>query len=67
MNLDTSNVATILVAVLVLIVAGVGGAVVIVHPDTLSFKQYVDALTALAVAVGILGVGRGLAKRGRAR
>jgi flagellar biosynthesis component FlhA len=57
------NVATVLVAVLVVIVAVVGGVVVIVHPDTLSFKQYVDALSKLAIGVGVLGVGRGLAAR----
>jgi hypothetical protein len=43
----------------------VGGVVVIVHPDTLSFDQYVDALSKLAIGVGILwrrpGAGRGAA------
>lgn len=53
-----THVATILMAVLVLIVAGVGGAVVIA--GNLPFADYIDALKGLAVGVGVLGVGRGL-------
>lgn len=53
-------VATILTAVLVGIAALVGGVVTIVHPETLSFDQYLKALGAFAIGTGLLGVGRGV-------
>ena len=59
-----SNVATVLVACIVVLVAGVGGVIVIVHPETLSFSDYADKLKDLAIGVGILGVGRGIASAG---
>jgi hypothetical protein len=65
MNLDTANAATIMVGIVLVVVAGVGGIVTVVEPDTLSFKDYVDALEKLVVGIGILGVGRGLASAGR--
>jgi hypothetical protein len=65
MNLDTAPAATVMVAIVVVLVAGVGGVITIIEPKTLSFKEYVDALEKLIVGIGILGVGRGLAVAGR--
>lgn len=47
-------------AIIVLIVVIVGGIVCITDPQTLSFKQYVDAV---ALAAGLLAVGRGIHSR----
>lgn len=65
MNLETSNVATALVIVYALI----GGALVILsavgHVDPalqLSFRSYLEQM---AIAVGGLAIGRGLASRKR--
>jgi flagellar biosynthesis component FlhA len=56
---------TILTAMIVAIVAVVGGIVVIVHEETLSFENYVQSLSDLAVGVGLVTVGRGVAKAGK--
>lgn len=53
-------IATYLIAGLCAIVAIVGGVVTITTPGTLSFNDYLDALAAFAIGVGILGVGRGI-------
>ncbi len=53
-------VATYLIAALCGIVAVVGGVVTVTSPDTLSFPQYLDAVSAFAIGVGILGIGRGI-------
>lgn len=62
MKLDLSKwgPATVLVVACVLIAVAAGGVITIVHPDTLAFDQYLDALKTFAVAAGILGVGRGI-------
>lgn len=65
MDLDKTNAATVMVGIVLVIVAGIGGVITIVQPSTLSFKDYVDALEKLVVGIGILGVGRGLASAGR--
>lgn len=52
---------TICVVFIVFIVAIVGGVVVIVSPDHLSFQEYITLLTGLAVGSGLLGIGRGIA------
>jgi hypothetical protein len=63
---DTLPWATIIMGALVLIAAAVGGAVVIWgKPGALSFQEYLNMLKTFAVAVGILGVGRGIASYGR--
>lgn len=54
---------TICVVGIVFIVAVVGGVVVITDPASLSFQEYVTVLTGLAVASGLLGIGRGIAAR----
>lgn len=58
MTLDTVNVATIAA----LLMAVVGAIVVVVHPETLSFDQYLEQMKFL---FGGLAVGRGLASAGR--
>jgi hypothetical protein len=56
---------TMLGGLIVLLVAGVGGVIVIGWPETLSFQEYVNALSDLAVGVGLVTVGRGVAKAGK--
>lgn len=63
--LSTANIATLLVAILVTIGAVVGGVVCIANPDTLSFDQYLSALSKFAIGVGLLGIGRGVAAAGK--
>jgi hypothetical protein len=53
-------VATIATIALAAIVAVVGGVVTIVHPETLSFDQYVQALEGVVIGTGLLGIGRGV-------
>jgi hypothetical protein len=61
---DSMPWATIMMAVLVGIASIAGAVVVIVHPSSLQFQQYLDILKNFAVAVGIVGVGRGIASYG---
>lgn len=51
--LATTHVATILVVIFAI----VGGAMTVIHPDQLSFADY---LNDMSIAVAGLGVGRGL-------
>ena len=61
---DTLPWATIFLCTLTLIYAVVGGAVVIWgDPGTLSFEDYSKGLIGFAGALGILGVGRGIAAK----
>ena len=53
-------IATYLIAGLCAIVAVVGGIVTLTNPGSLSFNDYLDAVAAFAIGVGILGVGRGI-------
>jgi hypothetical protein len=63
---DSMPWATILAGILVVVAAGVGGAVVIWgKPGALSFEQYLDLMKNFAIAVGILGIGRGIASFGK--
>jgi hypothetical protein len=57
--------ATIMMVILVGIAAIAGGAVVVFHGETLSFEQYLDLLKNFAIAVGILGIGRGIVAHGK--
>lgn len=53
--------ATAILAFLALLVVCVGGAVVIWGPDgALTFKEYLDDLEKFGVAIGLLGIGRGI-------
>lgn len=51
---------TILLCAAFVLAALAGGVLVIVHPATLSFNDYLSELAKLATALGILGVGRGI-------
>ncbi len=62
---DSMPWATIMMAVLVGIAAIAGAVVVVVHPSSLQFQQYLDILKNFAIAVGIVGVGRGIASYGK--
>jgi hypothetical protein len=62
---DNKPWATIMVGMLVAIAAIAGGIIVIVRPETLNFEQYLDLLKNFAIAVGILGVGRGIMAAGK--
>jgi hypothetical protein len=53
MNLAAIPVATIIV----IVIATAGAIVVVAHPGTLSFVNYVKYV---GVAAGLLGIGRGL-------
>jgi hypothetical protein len=57
--------ATIMLGVLVAIAAIAGAVVVVVHGESLSFEKYLDLLKNFAIAVGILGVGRGIVAAGK--
>jgi hypothetical protein len=65
LNLETSNVATILVV----IYAVVGGVLVILsaigHPDLALRLSFASYLSQMAIAVGGLAVGRGIASHGK--
>jgi hypothetical protein len=53
--------ATALMVLLCLIVAGVGGVVVIFGDEgALTFQEYVNVLQKFAIAIGLLAVGRGV-------
>ncbi len=62
---DSIPWATLMIGILVGIAAIAGGVVVIVNSDALSFQQYLDLLKNFAIAVGILGVGRGIVSHGK--
>jgi hypothetical protein len=62
---DSMPWATIMTAILVSIAAIAGAVVVIRNPDSLSFQQYLDILKSFAIAVGIVGIGRGIASYGK--
>lgn len=51
---------TLVLLLLVVIVALAGGVIVVVQPKTLTFPQYLDKMKEFAVALGLLGIGRGL-------
>lgn len=54
--------ATVLTVLLVLI-AAIGGIVLVVMGD-LSFESWIETMTGFAVATGLLGIGRGIARGG---
>jgi hypothetical protein len=62
---DAKPWATIMMVVLVGIAAIAGAVVVIFNGDKLSFQQYLDTLKNFAIAVGIIGIGRGIASAGK--
>jgi hypothetical protein len=62
---DTIPWATIMLGVLVAVAAIAGAVVVIVHGESLSFERYLDLMKSFAIAVGVLGIGRGIVSLGR--
>jgi hypothetical protein len=60
---DKAPWATIFVGIVLVVVAGVGGIVVIAG-DGLTFSDYVKALSDLAVGLGLVAIGRGVTKAG---
>ena len=62
---DSLPWATIMIAVLVAIAAIAGAVVVVTNPNSLSFQEYLDILKNFAIAVGIVGIGRGIASAGK--
>lgn len=65
-NMSEFPWATAMTVMITLIVTLVGGAVVIWgDPGTLSFEKYVQVLTGLCVANGVLGIGRGIRANGK--
>jgi dipeptide/tripeptide permease len=62
--LDKLPWATILGGLIVFVAAVVGAVVVIVGKSSLNFQDYVNALSKLAVGVGLVAVGRGIHKSG---
>jgi hypothetical protein len=63
---DSVPWATLMTAGLVLIAAVAGAGVVIWGEDgALSFQQYLDLLKNFAIAVGVLGIGRGIVSYGK--
>jgi hypothetical protein len=59
-KLDEWGPATACVLIIVAVAGLVGGAVVIIQPATLSFQEYLNEMKVFALAVGGLGIGRGL-------
>jgi hypothetical protein len=49
------------VLILLVVVAAIGGVVVVIlHPETLTFEQLLNDLEKFAIALGLLGIGRGV-------
>lgn len=65
---DFSNWGPVTVVLVALtVIAGVCGAVVVItHPETLTFEQLLNDLEKFALALGLLGVGRGIHAGGKA-
>lgn len=59
-KLDDWGPMTILMVIAATIVLGVGGAVVILNPDTYSFKAYLDDIKVFALAIAGTSIGRGV-------
>lgn len=66
--LDNSPLTSILVLAIVLIIVGVGGAIAIIHPDVLSFSDYVTdvgiGVGGSSAGLGVLGIARSQAGKG---
>ena len=64
-EIDKLPWATWSAGLLLLIVAGVGAAITIIEPKTLSFADYCKDVATLAVGVGLVAVGRGANSAGK--
>lgn len=58
---------TVLLVILTVLVAIVGGLITIIQPETLSFEELLNDLQKFALALGVLGVGRGIKAAGDQR
>lgn len=58
LDVNTWGPMTVLMVGIALILVAVGGVVVIIDSDTLSFQEYIDVLWKLALAVAGLGAAR---------
>lgn len=67
LNFNTWGPATVLIVLVSVIVVGVGGAVVILQPETLTFRQYLDDLQKLAFAIAGLGGARAIMAHAQAK
>lgn len=56
---------TVLMILVAVVAMGIGGAVVVLHPETLSFGEYLDNLKTFALALAGLGLGRGILGAGQ--
>jgi hypothetical protein len=65
-DFSTWGPITVLVVLLTGLTALGGLLVVILHPDTLTFEQYLDDLSKFVVGAGLLGIGRGVHAAARA-
>lgn len=66
--LDTNPVTTILACITTAIIVGVGGAIAIIHPETLSFSEYCRdvgiGVGGSTLGFGVLGIARSQAGKG---
>jgi hypothetical protein len=60
-----NNPLTAVLLVTFVLVALIGGVIVILHPETLTFESLLNDLEKFAVAIGIIGVGHGVAAAGQ--
>lgn len=62
MKLDLNKWGPVTIALIILVAfAAIGGiAVVIFHPDTLTFEAYLNDMEKFAAALGFLAIGRGI-------
>jgi hypothetical protein len=60
LDLKSWGPVTVLLVAVTVVASIAGAAVVVIHPETLSFQQLLNDLEEFAKALGILAVGRGL-------
>lgn len=65
-DLTSWGPVTVLLVAIAAIVALAGAAVCVIHPDTLTFQQFLDILWKFAIALAGLGIGRGIHLGGKA-
>ncbi|MGI9099638.1 MAG: hypothetical protein ACR2H2_14305 [Solirubrobacteraceae bacterium] len=65
LKLDEWGPMTVLMIVAAVIVLGVGGGVVLLNPDTYTFRAYLDDVKGFALAIAGLGLGRGVLGAGK--
>lgn len=66
--LNSNPVTTILSVIITTVIVGVGGAIAIIHPETLSFSDYVKdvgvGVGGTVGGLGVLGIARSQAGKG---